>query len=424
MEVDVVLTKKGSDGHCLVVAEGYQGYHVHRFGRVAPGGPGKGKNFAKEYPLHRISRGKTGNGIDSFKAPSLKDSKEHWENLSVFLENVDRMALRLKPLLQKVQRDNSVVVMVANAGVIELLANFVCAANSRKLDISTVIVFATDKETFDVALGLGLSAFFDEEGGFGITPKEEARGYGDKTFTNLMYKKVLSVYLPMYLGYNVLFQDVDIIWNADPLPYFHGEVVKKEESEGDHDEDLYDAYFMDDGARSLRYAPYSANSGFYFLRNNDRTMYMMTTLMYIGDSIIHTHSHQQTLSTLLTEFNSLYGMSVKTLSQDEFPGGKAYHHNKPYMKKWMEGEFEPIIFHMCWTLNKDDKLSYLQQLGGWYLNAQCTGDSMRANSGDPSKALGCCSAEPVITCHFKDKPSIVKCDDSPDRDKGGGKFLK
>jgi hypothetical protein len=28
----------------------------------------------------------------------------------------------------------------------------------------------------------------------------------------------------------------------------------------------------------------------------------------------------------------------------------------------------------------------------------------------------------MVKCHFKDKPSIVKCDSSPNKDKGGKSF--
>lgn len=52
--------------------------------------------------------------------------------------------------------------MVCNHGQSELLMNFVCSANARNLDLSTVLVFATDEETKDIAEGLGLAAFFDK----------------------------------------------------------------------------------------------------------------------------------------------------------------------------------------------------------------------------------------------------------------------
>ena len=47
-----------------------------------------------------------------------------------------------------------------------------------------------------------------------------AKAYGDQTFSKLMYVKILAPFLPMMSGYNVLFQDVDVVWHENPLPYF------------------------------------------------------------------------------------------------------------------------------------------------------------------------------------------------------------
>jgi len=78
----------------------------------------------------------------------------------------------------------------------------------------------------------------------------------------MMFAKVVCVQLITLLGYDLLFQDVDVVWYKDPLPFFHNNT-----SPISH----FDIYFQDDGAHSLRYAPFSANSGFYYVRNNDRT---------------------------------------------------------------------------------------------------------------------------------------------------------
>lgn len=39
-----------------------------------------------------------------------------------------------------------------------------------------------------------------------------------------------------------------------------------------------DAFLSDDGQRSLRYTPFYANSGFYFLFANNRTEYFAWTM--------------------------------------------------------------------------------------------------------------------------------------------------
>jgi len=67
---------------------------------------------------------------------------------------------------------------------------------------------------------------------------------------------------------------------------------------------------------------YSANSGFYFVRHNDRTQFFLAFVLMAGDLVIKTDSHQQALVALLSEHASLYGLRAKVVSRDieEFPG--------------------------------------------------------------------------------------------------------
>ena len=138
--------------------------------------------------------------------------------------------------------------------------------------------------------------------------------YGDNKFVLMMMAKVICVQLISALGYDLLFQDVDIIWFKNPLDYFH-----------DKDSPIanFDCYFQDDGARSLRYSPYSANSGFYYIRNNQRTKHFLTSVLLAGDLIMKTFSQQQALIAVLSEHASLYGLKVKVLRREDdgFPGG-------------------------------------------------------------------------------------------------------
>ena len=70
---------------------------------------------------------------------------------------------------------------------------------------------------------------------------------------------------------------------------------------------------------------------------------------------------------------------------------------------------------------------FLQQMGLWYTNKQCQdGDGVKVANGLSKGELGsaCCSAEPIIICHYKDKPSVEQCKDSsaPAIDKNGKSF--
>jgi len=312
----------------------------------------------------------------------------------------------------------TVTVMVVNFGQSELLMNFVCAAKSRNLDISSVIVFVTDLETKVLAEGLGLVAFYDERN-YGDIPSEAAHQYGDKKFTAMMMAKVMCVQMVNSLGYNILFQDVDIVWYKNPIPYFESESSKIEN---------FDMMFQDDGGHSVRYAPYSANSGFYYVRHNPRTEHFFSALLTSGDVILETKSHQQALIALMSEHVSLFGLKVKVFSRDteEFPGG--YHYHQPtqkYMRQFFDGKVDPYIFHMSWTFNKDNKLLFLQQLGEWYVDDQCLHKKPEEITlGDGNFASGCCLKESNFACHYRDKPSIFPCFDSPPIDKDKPSFWK
>jgi hypothetical protein len=52
----------------------------------------------------------------------------------------------------------------------------------------------------------------------------------------------------------VLFQDLDVTWTKDPIPYLR-ELSQE-----------YETLWMDDGARTNRFGPYHANTGFFYLR--------------------------------------------------------------------------------------------------------------------------------------------------------------
>lgn len=109
------------------------------------------------------------------------------------------------------------------------------------------------------------------------------------------------------------------------------------------------------GNHSPFYAPYSSNTGFYYVRANDGTRNLFNTLLLTGDLIVTNKSHQMQLVALLAEHASLYGLRVKIWNRwsNSFPGGHAFHRRKDFMKDLVRGKQVPFIFHMSWTHNKD-----------------------------------------------------------------------
>ena len=222
---------------------------------------------------------------------------------------------------------------------------------------------------------------------------------------------------------------------------------------------------MSDGAHSPRYAPYSPNSGFYYVRQNERTKYFFEVFVRTGDLIVGTYStiilinflllltiaasgsHQSVLNGkfkwwpsadddadflttgLLTEHSSSRGLRVKVFQRDsdmgrEFPGGYHYHNRKSFMKEILHGKRVPYIFHMSWTKNKENKHKFFQQMGEWFVDEKCVSKSVEEMELEDGKDVPsqCCSAEPILKCHYRDKPSKNSCKDSPPIDANGRSF--
>jgi hypothetical protein len=113
---------------------------------------------------------------------------------------------------------------------------------------------------------------------------------------------------------------------------------------------------MDDGARSPRFAPLFVNSGFYYMRSNERSTYFMELMYKAYWEIEQSHSHQSALIHHLIEAHHLHGLTVRVLDEEMFPSGFMFHHDKPYMEELKNHLKIPYVFHMCWTENRVQKV--------------------------------------------------------------------
>ena len=75
-------------------------------------------------------------------------------------------------------------------------------------------------------------------------PKEDSQIYADTTFADVMSVKVVCVQLVNELGYDLIFQDVDVVWFKSPIDFFQDKSLP-----------TFDMYFQDDGNRQMRFAP-------------------------------------------------------------------------------------------------------------------------------------------------------------------------
>eukprot|EP00535_Pseudo-nitzschia_heimii_P001403 CAMPEP_0197183574 /NCGR_PEP_ID=MMETSP1423-20130617/7889_1 /TAXON_ID=476441 /ORGANISM="Pseudo-nitzschia heimii, Strain UNC1101" /LENGTH=574 /DNA_ID=CAMNT_0042634163 /DNA_START=117 /DNA_END=1838 /DNA_ORIENTATION=+ len=413
--VKVILQERAAKKRqCIAIVPQWESYHIHKFMRVPKE---EGIAVDLKYPLRYVGRTLDEKGKVSGIPKYSSQIKPAFDAFVDYVQNLDTSLEKLKPLVEEavskhksaddtsevMKKSKVMVVMVCNKGQAHLFHNFVCNARAKGIDLSRIIMFATDEYTVNLSKELGIPVFHDETI-FGSMPEQAAKRYGDKIFSMMMMAKIYCVHLVLTLGYDVLFQDVDVVWNKNPLEYLE----TKESSE-------WDMIFQDDGSRQIRYQPYSPNTGFYFVRNNRLTTYFFNSLLKKGDLIAQTKSHQAALAAQIAEFVSWKGLRVKVwrkFGNTLFPGGAEYHQSKDYMRRMIDGKIEPFIFHMSWTQNKDNKKLYYEQMAEWYKKEDDSG----------CKGLDCCVAEPIITCHYKDKPSKIPCKDSPPIDKNGRSF--
>ncbi|KAL3905894.1 MAG: hypothetical protein SGILL_009494 [Bacillariaceae sp.] len=404
-------SKHQKSNQCIAIVPQWESFVVHKFMRTPPGDR---TPVDLEQPLRYMPRSQRDDGLIAEGVPTVKrHANPSYKSLVEYLQNYDRVMETLKPIFQSVMKNiakatgstasaRTLTVLTCNKGQSMLFRNFVCNAKAKGLDLSSVVMFATDEYTYKLSQDLGIPAFYDEAI-FGDMPESAANKYGDMVFARMMMAKVYCVHLALTSGYNVLFQDVDVVWFQNPLQYLESEKFAE-----------YDMIFQDDGSRQVRFAPYSPNSGFYYVRKSDVTMHFFGMFLRMGDAVLKTKSHQEVMTSLINEFSTAYGLRVKVVrkgNDNDIPGGAEFHNNKEYMKELVTGKRKPFVFHMSWTENKENKKKYYEQLGEWY----------SLEDVDACNGLDCCLAQPNITCHYKDKPSKIPCHNSPTVVEGKGK---
>ena len=154
-QMDVVTIASGNarKKSCVAIVQNYDNYSVQKWMR-------KDNDLSKE--LVAGSRAQTEKGR-RYRAPSKNAIHNHWKLLQTYFNSVDTVLKELKPIAEKVAKDNTIIVMTCNMGQSDMLMNYVCNAKAKGLDLSNILVFPTDQDTKELAEGLGLTTFFDEK---------------------------------------------------------------------------------------------------------------------------------------------------------------------------------------------------------------------------------------------------------------------
>ena len=255
----------------------------------------------------------------------------------------------LSEILRSHNKNNAVLVMMVNRGFMDMFLNWVRSCDGNGIDPRPwALIFAMDSETGSRLAQLGFAVHADENS-YGEQPKQAARAFGDRNFARLMFAKTAIVQDVLLLGYDVLFQDADVIWKKDPTEY-----LLQPSREG------FDAQFMYDGPNPF-YEPLHANSGFFFLRNTgeSRTFWSMVFGNY--DKILHYRSQQKVVNiVLLSRF--FRGLKLDILPEKDFANGHLFCEDKP-----LRLPQDPYVVHCSWTKNINHKIAKYKNANLWYL---------------------------------------------------------
>jgi Nucleotide-diphospho-sugar transferase len=238
-----------------------------------------------------------------------------------YLSVYDSVLEELRPIANHVvskSTTGTIVIMVCNSGHVELLLNYVCAARAVGVDLSNVLLFCTDKASYQIARELlyDVTPYYSEKL-FAPVPSSTGE-YGSHAYGYNMLAKAYCVHLISALGHDLFFQDVDIV----PFRKNYTEkFIDASKSVGN-----FDIYFQYDHNHSPIYLPWSANTGFYYARSNQKTRFLFSALIRLSDMILRTKSHQAVLTALLSDQVSTFGLRVKVMQEESsnFPGTNAH----------------------------------------------------------------------------------------------------
>eukprot|EP01084_Bolivina_argentea_P310594 537497_1 len=248
--------------------------------------------------------------------------------------------------------ESSITLMTLNSGYIYLFLNWLCGLHLLGIadDIRlTTIVIATDEKTellarkvgFEVVRGDWLKIKIDE-----TAAKEFALG----AHRWVVCLQIVYSFDLIDMGYNIIQQDVDVVWFRDVRKYF---------------ENTYNDIEMVCDGRLDWGGP--GNSGFIHIRSNCKTKVYMETLIYYIGLVISGRSDQRVWNLFLTSYD-FRQMLFEMVPPDMFVGGDLWGNGR---KKGDRLSDHIWFLHASWTADHTEKITKFKQVDAWFLNHSC-----------------------------------------------------
>lgn len=228
-----------------------------------------------------------------------------------------------------------------------LFANWAAGCDRHRIDVrATTLVFPTDQQALERVESLGFVAYFDDQSQL-LREMQPSGKYGDNVWTQYMYHQNWVIAQMLALGTDVLFQDADVVWRHDPLPW-----LQSQAAEGAQIQAMYDG-------PNQRFQPLYANSGFMYFRNTPEVREFWAEACATNELVGYYRSQQEPLNVLLA-VHAHRGLDIRVLDEARFANGHLYCGGRiPPADPW--------AVHLSWTEDLAMKLERYEAHDLWFL---------------------------------------------------------
>ena len=284
--------------------------------------------------------------------PWANDDTVPW--LTAFDETKELRYKELKDILKDVD-DGPIVVMAVNHGFSILYLNWLCSLKINNIldsDIKRrVIIITTDKETAKRVDNTGFISYFPSWLGkknLRRLDKNAAVQFGLGGHRFIVALQIAMIHDLIHLGYDVIMQDIDIIWKKNPINYLYINEYK-----------YIDIQMSNDG-RMDKKGP--GNSGFFMIRSNCKTRIFMDTIISLIGLVFVGRSDQMLWNILIDE-RVFRMINFEVLNSDLYINGNRASKDKYIAELNLD---DIILFHSSWTMDIFDKIDKFNKLDTWY----------------------------------------------------------
>ena len=264
-----------------------------------------------------------------------------------FFSNSEHRLKELEESYERLNRPDDLIVMICCGNHFQFLKLWLESCDKNKIPVrDRTLVFTLDEEAESQTKLLGLESYnFDaaryESGG-------QSENFGDRNFSGAMYYKNAAIYESLKLGANLLFQDVDLIWLRNPLPYLSENNLK------------FDIQIMFDGPNPW-HSPYYANSGFIYIRNCNASKAVFETALLNTSNIFECGGQQSPLNRIFHHFVVHNVLSLKILPETLFLNGHLFNLETGVNDNAGDWRSDGLVVHYSWTGNCEEKIKKLEK---------------------------------------------------------------